>query len=85
MTLPSAFSLEASVLELERTRIYGRIWQLVAHWDDLSRPGDFVPVKLARPYRRTSSSWDGITASQPSSSSIRSARRRAEAGSPCTR
>ena len=34
------------MLELERDRIFGRTWQLVAHWDDLSRPGDFVPVTV---------------------------------------
>src|SRR5262245_26420757 len=45
-TLPSTYYLDPAVLELERSRIFGRTWQLVAHWDDLSREGDFVPVTV---------------------------------------
>jgi choline monooxygenase len=26
--------------------VFSRSWQLVAHWDDLARPGDFVPVMV---------------------------------------
>ena len=32
------------MLELER--VFGRTGQLVRTWDDLSRPGDFVPVAV---------------------------------------
>jgi choline monooxygenase len=45
-TLPSSHYLDPAMLELERTRIFGRTWQLVAHWDDLAREGDFVPVTV---------------------------------------
>ena len=45
-TLPSRFYLDPAVSEQERDRIFGRTWQLVAHWDDLARPGDFVPVTV---------------------------------------
>lgn len=45
-TLPSALYLDPNVLDVERDRIFGRTWQLVAHWDDLSRAGDFVPVTV---------------------------------------
>ena len=45
-TLPSRLYLEPAVLDLERERIFGRTWQLVAHWSDLARPGDFVPVTV---------------------------------------
>jgi choline monooxygenase len=45
-TLPSRYYLDPGVLEQERERIFARTWQLVAHWDDLARPGDFVPVSV---------------------------------------
>lgn len=45
-TLASGFYLEPAVLELERDRVFGRTWQLVAHWSDLARQGDFVPVTV---------------------------------------
>jgi choline monooxygenase len=45
-TLPSRYYLDPAVLERERDRIFARTWQLVAHWDDLARPGDFVPVSV---------------------------------------
>lgn len=45
-TLPSRAYLDPSILDEERTRIFGRTWQLVAHWSDLERPGDFVPVTV---------------------------------------
>jgi phenylpropionate dioxygenase-like ring-hydroxylating dioxygenase large terminal subunit len=45
-TLPSAYYLDPAYLELEKERIFGRTWQLVARTDDLQRPGDFVPVTV---------------------------------------
>jgi choline monooxygenase len=45
-TLPAAQYLEPSYLDLEKERIFGRTWQLVARTDDLQRPGDFVPVTV---------------------------------------
>ncbi|HYI23018.1 MAG TPA: SRPBCC family protein [Candidatus Limnocylindrales bacterium] len=45
-TLPARFYLEPSIFELERERIFGRTWQLVARLDDLARPGDFVPATI---------------------------------------
>ena len=45
-TLPSRYYLDAAVLVQERERIFCRTWQLVAHWSDLSRPGDFAPVTV---------------------------------------
>jgi len=34
------------VLEAEKERIFGCTWQLVAHTDDLARPGDFLPTTI---------------------------------------
>jgi phenylpropionate dioxygenase-like ring-hydroxylating dioxygenase large terminal subunit len=45
-TLPSRFYLDPAVLELEKERIFGGTWQLVARMEDLARIGDFVPVSL---------------------------------------
>ena len=45
-TLPAAHYLEPGYLELEKERIFGRTWQLVARTDDLQRVGDFVPVTV---------------------------------------
>jgi choline monooxygenase len=45
-TIPSRYYLDPTVLERERDAIFGRTWQLVAHWADLARPGDFVPVTV---------------------------------------
>jgi choline monooxygenase len=45
-TLPSRMYLDPAVLERERERIFGGSWQLVAHWSDLARPGDFMPVSV---------------------------------------
>jgi choline monooxygenase len=45
-TLPSRYYLDPAILDLEQQRVFGRSWQLVAHWDDLARPGDFVPVTV---------------------------------------
>jgi choline monooxygenase len=45
-TLPSRYYLDPSVLEVEKERIFGRTWQLVARTDELQRVGDFVPVTV---------------------------------------
>jgi choline monooxygenase len=45
-TLPARYYLDADILALERERIFGRTWQLVARLDDLARPGDFVPATI---------------------------------------
>jgi choline monooxygenase len=45
-TLPSRYYLDPAFLELERERIFGRTWQLVARADELARVGDFVPVTV---------------------------------------
>jgi choline monooxygenase len=45
-TIPSRYYLDPAILERERTAVFGRTWQLVAHWADLARPGDFVPVTV---------------------------------------
>ena len=45
-TLPARLYLDPAVLELEKERIFGRTWQLVAHAGDLARPGDYVPTTV---------------------------------------
>ncbi len=45
-TIPSRYYLDRDILELEQRRIFGRTWQLVAHWSVLARAGDFVPVSV---------------------------------------
>jgi len=45
-TLSSRYYLEPAVLDDEKVRVFGRTWQLVAHWSDLARPGDFMPVTV---------------------------------------
>jgi len=45
-TLPARFYLDPATFELEREKIFGRTWQLVARLDDLARPGDFVPATI---------------------------------------
>ena len=45
-TIPKRFYLDPDVLELEKDRIFGSTWQLVARTDDLQRIGDFVPVTV---------------------------------------
>ena len=45
-TLTSRYYLEPAILAAEKERVFGRTWQLVAHWGDLARPGDFVPVTV---------------------------------------
>jgi len=45
-TLPARFYLDSAMFELEKERIFGHTWQLVARIDDLARPGDFVPATI---------------------------------------
>jgi len=45
-TLPSKVYLDPAVAELEKERIFGRTWQLVAHMNELARPGDFKPATI---------------------------------------
>src|SRR5262245_43750838 len=40
-TIPSRFYLDPSILDAEKERVFGRTWQLVARYEDLSRIGDF--------------------------------------------
>ena len=45
-TIPKRFYLDPDVLELEKERVFGSTWQLVARTDELQRIGDFVPVTV---------------------------------------
>jgi choline monooxygenase len=45
-TMPSRLYLDPTVLDLEKERIFGRTWQLVARADELLRVGDFVPATI---------------------------------------
>jgi choline monooxygenase len=45
-TLPASAYLDPDVFELERDRIFGRTWQIVARSAELARPGDFVPTSI---------------------------------------
>jgi choline monooxygenase len=66
-TLPSSWYVDPAVLELERERVFGGTWQLVALAEDLARPGDFLaaeaagePVVLARGEDGTLRSFSGV-------------------------
>ncbi|TMC84452.1 MAG: Rieske 2Fe-2S domain-containing protein [Chloroflexi bacterium] len=45
-TIPSQMYLDPAVLEREKDRIFARTWQLVAHRNELARPGDFKPTTI---------------------------------------
>ena len=45
-TIPSRYYLDPDILELEKERVFGRTWQLVARTDELQRVGDFVPATV---------------------------------------
>ena len=45
-TLSKRYYLDPDVLELEKERVFGRTWQLVARADELQRVGDFVPATV---------------------------------------
>src|SRR5471032_2126669 len=46
-TIPSAWYHDAEILELERRRVFGGTWQLVARVDQLAMPGAFVTADIA--------------------------------------
>ncbi len=45
-TLPAHLYRDPAVFELEKERIFGRTWQLVARSDELARVGDVVPATV---------------------------------------
>jgi choline monooxygenase len=45
-TLPSRAYLDLALYERELEAIFGRTWQLVARYEELARPGDFVPATI---------------------------------------
>src|SRR4026209_2690506 len=45
-TIPKRYYLDPDVRGLEKERIFGSTWQLVARTDELQRIGDFVPVTV---------------------------------------
>ncbi|MDQ3871371.1 MAG: Rieske 2Fe-2S domain-containing protein, partial [Chloroflexota bacterium] len=45
-TLPARLYRDPAVLELEKDRIFGRTWQLVARADELARVGDVLPATI---------------------------------------
>jgi len=45
-TLTALEYTDPAIHEREKSAIFGRTWQLVAHVSDLLRPGDFVPVTI---------------------------------------
>jgi len=46
-SLPSPWYVDPRVALLERERVFGASWQLVARADQLERPGDFVTTEVA--------------------------------------
>ena len=46
-TLPSQFYCDAAVAELEAERIFRREWQVVAHRNQLEKPGDYITNEVA--------------------------------------
>jgi choline monooxygenase len=46
-TLPSRLYTDASVLELERERVFGRTWQLVGREEQVAEPGQFFTAAVA--------------------------------------
>lgn len=45
-TPPPRIYLDPEILDLERRRVFGRTWQLVAHADALAQPGDYVAADV---------------------------------------
>ena len=45
-TLPARDYLDPEVYQRELEAIFGRTWQLVARYEELARPGDFVPATI---------------------------------------
>jgi phenylpropionate dioxygenase-like ring-hydroxylating dioxygenase large terminal subunit len=46
-SLPSPWYVDPRIAVLERERVFGASWQLVARADQLERPGDFVTTEVA--------------------------------------
>jgi choline monooxygenase len=46
-TIPAAWYVHSGVAALERERVFGRTWQVVARTEQLLSPGQFVTAKLA--------------------------------------
>jgi choline monooxygenase len=46
-TIPAAWYIDAGIAQLERERVFGRTWQVVARADQLRYPGQFVTTELA--------------------------------------
>ncbi len=46
-TIPSAWYHDAELYDLERSKVFGNTWQLVARADQLMQPGDFVTADIA--------------------------------------
>jgi len=46
-SLPSPWYRDARIEALERERVFGKSWQLVARGEELVRPGDFVATEVA--------------------------------------
>jgi phenylpropionate dioxygenase-like ring-hydroxylating dioxygenase large terminal subunit len=46
-SLPSPWYADPRIAALERERVFGASWQLVARADQLERPGDFVTTEVA--------------------------------------
>ncbi|MGH3802464.1 MAG: aromatic ring-hydroxylating oxygenase subunit alpha [Pseudonocardiaceae bacterium] len=47
ISLPPRAFTSPELYELERTRIFGRSWILIAHTDQLATPGDYVALTIA--------------------------------------
>ncbi|MDH2428341.1 aromatic ring-hydroxylating dioxygenase subunit alpha [Sphaerisporangium sp. TRM90804] len=47
LSLPPRAFLSPELYELERRRVFGRSWVLVAHVDDVSKPGDYLALTVA--------------------------------------
>ena len=46
-TIPSSWYTDKRIAQLERERVFGRTWQMVARADQLRTPGEFVTAELA--------------------------------------
>jgi choline monooxygenase len=46
-TIPAPWYVDERVAELERQKVFGRTWQVVARTDQLVKPGQFVTAELA--------------------------------------
>ena len=46
-TIPAAWYTDPRVAEMERLKVFGKTWQLVAHTSQLQNTGDFVAIRIA--------------------------------------